>query len=92
MTFETEAVQENIWMHKTGQGMGENWILRSFMIYVFKSTKHKMHDAGMFWDLEKAFDCINHEILLVELHFCGIQGVTPIGSGRVSLREDRKLK
>ena len=75
-TFETEAVEENIWLYKTGSGMGEKCILSSFMICVFKSIKHKMHHEGVFWDLEEAFDCINHEILLVKLHFCGIRGIS----------------
>jgi hypothetical protein len=33
-----------------------------------------MHAGGIFCDLAKAFDCGNHDILLTELHFFGIQG------------------
>jgi hypothetical protein len=28
-----------------------------------------------FCDVGKTFDCVNHEIFLAKLHFCGIQGV-----------------
>jgi len=34
-----------------------------------------MHVGGILCDMAKAFDCVNHEILLTKLHFCGIQGV-----------------
>jgi hypothetical protein len=30
--------------------------------------------GGIFCDLEKAFDCINHDIVLAELKICGING------------------
>jgi hypothetical protein len=35
-----------------------------------------MHVGGIFCDLAKVFDCMNHKILLAKLHFHGIQGVS----------------
>jgi len=42
---------------------------------VLKSLNQKLHVGGIFYDLSKAFDWVNHEILLTKLHFYGIQGI-----------------
>jgi len=43
---------------------------------VLKYLNQKLCVGGIFCDLSKAFDCVNHEILFPKLHFCGIQGIT----------------
>jgi hypothetical protein len=42
---------------------------------VLKSINQKMHVRGIFCDIAKASDCVNHEILLNKSHFYGIQGI-----------------
>ena len=32
--------------------------------------------SGIFFDLEKAFDCLNHDILIPKLQFYGIRGTS----------------
>jgi hypothetical protein len=41
---------------------------------VLKCVKQKMHVGGIFYDLAKAFDSVNHEILLANLNYYDIQG------------------
>jgi len=35
-----------------------------------------MHVGGIFCALAKAFECVNHEIVLTKLHLYGIQGIS----------------
>jgi hypothetical protein len=58
---------------------------------VFKSINQKMHVGGIFCGLAKAFDCINHKILLTKLNYYGVQG-TVANWFRSHLTENKKPK
>jgi len=43
---------------------------------ILDALNNKMMVGGIFCDLQKAFDCVNHSILLTKLKFYGITGTT----------------
>jgi hypothetical protein len=57
---------------------------------ILKSLNQKMHVGGIFCDLAKAVDCINHEMLLTKFHYFGIKGST--ANLLKSYLKDRKQK
>jgi hypothetical protein len=42
---------------------------------ILSSLNNKLYVGGLFCDLQKAFDCVNHEILISKMNFYGITGI-----------------
>jgi len=41
---------------------------------ILKSLNNKLLVGGVFCDLQKAFDCVDHDLLLSKMHWYGISG------------------
>ena len=57
------------------QGYGTNLALGELLNSIVESFEKKLIMVGIFLDLSKAFDCIDHDILLRKLNHYGIRGL-----------------
>lgn len=57
------------------QGVSTAQAIFSFTNQILESVNKKMSPIGIFCDLSKAFDCVNHDILLRKAEFYGLSGI-----------------
>jgi len=64
------------------------------LVDILKAWNNKLHADGIFCDLDKAFDCVNHEILIMKLQYYGLQeqNSNRLKSYLTNRKQRRKLK
>lgn len=61
--------------HGFRKGKSTTTAIFNFLNKIYESVDNKQYTIGIFYDLSKAFDTINHELLLNKLSMIGINGV-----------------
>ena len=55
--------------------MSTSHAVKDLIEEISNATDNKKHAIGVFIDLKKAFDTVDHEILIKKLNFYGVRGV-----------------
>jgi retron-type reverse transcriptase len=64
--------------HGFRKGKSTETASQSFIEYIQEALDNHCHVIGIFLDLTKAYDVVNHDILLNKLDLYGIRGVTKL--------------
>ena len=60
----------------SGEGCPQNWPLNDLQNFLMQNIDKGLVTCSIFWDLAKAFDTVNHDILLHKLDIqYGIKGL-----------------
>jgi hypothetical protein len=52
--------------------------MQSFLERIQEAAEKKLNPSGIFFDLTKGCDILNHKILLAKLHCYGVRGIASI--------------
>lgn len=57
-------------------GRNTDSAIYSFLSQIYTALDHRQCALGLFVDLSKAYDCVNHQYLLHKLEYIGIRGIS----------------
>jgi hypothetical protein len=72
------------------KGLSTDKALYKFLDEILCALNDKMHVGGIFCDLAKAFDCVNHDILLLKLNFMELKVMLGNGLNHILMAENKK--
>lgn len=55
------------------RGRNTTMAINEFVESIMKAVDGSQYTVGVFCDLSKAFDCVNHELLISKLRHCGVE-------------------
>jgi hypothetical protein len=57
------------------KGLSTEDAIYSLTNTILTAWNKKEYAVGIFWDIAKAFDCVDHDLLLIKLQYYGVQGL-----------------